>query len=98
MLEHRQRELVMVRHLRQHVVDPGDGLALAADRRDLQRLRSGAPPASPTPLPPTPTDDELVDSIGALVDLWYVRLVERQPFGMMARERVAVLHRVHQAV
>ena len=97
-LEQRQRELVMVRHLRQHVVDPGDGLALAADRRDLQRLRSGAPPAMPAPLPPTATDDELVDAVGALVDLWYVRLVERQPFGLMPRERVAALHRVQQAV
>jgi hypothetical protein len=98
LLEQRQRELVMVRHLRQHMVDPGDGLALAADRRDLQRLRSGVPPAMPAPVLPTASDDELVDAIGALVDLWYVRLVERQPFGMMPRERVAALQRVHQAV
>lgn len=98
LLEQRQRELVMVRHLRQHAVDPGDGLALAADRRDLQRLRSGVPPAMPAPLQPTATDDELVDAIGGLVDLWYVRLVDRQPFGMMPRERVAALQRVQQAV
>lgn len=88
----------MVRHLRQHALDPGDGLALSADRRDLQRLRSGIPPAPPSPLAPTATDDELVDAIGALVDVWYVRIVERQPFGPMPRERVAGLQRVQQAV
>jgi hypothetical protein len=98
LLEQRQRELVMVRHLRQHVLDPGDGLALAADRRDLQRLRSGTPPAMPAPLPSSATDDELVDAIGALVDVWFVRIVERQPFAMMPRERVAAVQRVHQAV
>lgn len=97
LLEQRQREIVMVRHLRQHVVDPGDGLALAADRRDLQRLRSGVI-APVVPLAGTASDDELVDAIGALVDVWYVRLVERQPFGTMPRERLAALQRVQQAV
>jgi hypothetical protein len=98
LLEQRQREVVMVRHLREHVSDPGDGLALAADRRDLQRLRSGVPAAPAIPLPTTASDDELVDAIGALVDVWYARLVERQPFGMMPRERSAALRRVQQAI
>jgi hypothetical protein len=98
LLEQRQRELVMVRHLRQHVVDPGDGLALAADRRDLQRLRSGVIPSAAVPLAGTAPDDELVDAIGALVDVWYARLVERQPFGMMPRVRLGALQRAQQAV
>lgn len=98
LLEQRQREVVMVRHLRQHVVDPGDGLALAADRRDLQRLRSGGRAVPVAPLSPTASDDELVDAVGALVDVWYSRLVERQPFGLMPRDRVAALQRVQQAV
>jgi hypothetical protein len=98
LIEQRQRELVMVRHLRQHAIDPSDGLALSADRRDLQRLRSSVPPAAPPPLAATATDDELVDSLGALVDVWYLRLVERQPFGTMPRERIAVLQRVQEAV
>jgi hypothetical protein len=97
-LEQRQRDLVMVRHLRQHTTDPGDGIALAADRRDLMRLRSGVAPAPLAPLSSTATDDELVDSIGVLVDLWYVRVVNRQPFATMPRERVAVLQRAQQAV
>jgi hypothetical protein len=98
LLEQRQRELVMVRHLRQHVADPGDGLALAADRRDLQRLRSGTVASSPVPLTGTASDDELVDAVGALVDVWYARLVERLPFAMMPRERLAALQRAQQAV
>jgi hypothetical protein len=98
LLEQRQRELVMVRHLRQHVVDPGDGLALAADRRDLQRLRSGGIASPAVPLAGTASDDELVDAVGALVDVWYARIVERQPFAMMPHERLAALQRVQQAV
>jgi hypothetical protein len=38
----RERELALVQHLRRHLMDPGDGLALAADRRDLQRMRARA--------------------------------------------------------
>ena len=98
LLEQRQREVVMVRHLRQHVVDPGDGLALAADRRDLQRLRSHVPPAPAAPLPGNASDDELVDAVGGLVDMWHARLVGRQPFGLMPRERVGTLQRVQQAM
>lgn len=97
LLEQRQRELVLVRHLRQHVADPGDGLALAADRRDLQRLRSGIPPPV-TALPPTATDDERIDSLRILVDVWHARIVDRTPFGLMPRERLAGLSQVQRAV
>lgn len=97
LLEQRQREVVLVRHLRQHVAHPGDGLALAADRRDLQRLRSGIlPPA--TALPPAATDDQLLDSVRILVDLWHARIVDRTPFGLMPRERLAGLSQVQRAV
>jgi hypothetical protein len=98
LLEQRQREVALVRHLRQHVVDPADGLALAADRRDLQRLRAGTPPVPIAPTTPSATDDELVDSLRILVDLWYARLVDRTPFGLMSRERLAGLTQLHQAL
>jgi hypothetical protein len=98
LLEQRQREVALVRHLRQHVADPADGLALAADRRDLQRLRSGTPQTA-TALPsPSATNDELVDSLRILADVWYVRLVERTPFGLMPRERLAGLTAAQRAV
>ena len=97
LLEHRQREILLVRHLRQHVLDPVDGLALAADRRDLQRLRSGSPPPVTRPSS-TATDDDLVDSFRILADLWYVRIVDRTPFGMMPRERLSGLADVQRAV
>jgi hypothetical protein len=97
LLEQRQRELLLVRHLRQHVADPADGLALAADRRDLQRLRAGTP-ALPPALSPAPTDDALVDSLRLLADLWYARLVDRTPFGLMPRERLAGLTAAQRAV
>ena len=97
LLEHRQREILLVRHLRQHVLDPADGLALAADRRDLQRLRSGSPPPVTRPSS-TATDDDLVDSFRILADLWYVRIVDRTPFGMMPRERLSGLADVERAL
>ena len=98
LLEQRQRELVLVRHLREHVGDPGDGLALAADRRDLQRLRAGTAVVVGPSLSPTASDDELVDALRVMADLWYVRLVDRVPFGLMPRERLAGLARVQQAI
>ena len=98
LLEQRQRELVLVRHLRQHVANPADGLALAADRRDLQRLRSGPPQAAAAPLSPMATDDELIDSLRVIVDLWYARLVDRTPFGMMPREHLAGLTQVQRTL
>jgi hypothetical protein len=97
LVEQRQREVVLVRHLRQHVADPSDGLALSADRRDLQRLRS----TSPVPLSPfqaTATDDELIDAVRVLADIWYSRLVERTAFAMMSRDRLAGLAQVQRAV
>lgn len=97
LLEQRQREVVLVRHLRQHVADPGDGLALSADRRDLQRLRS-AVPSPATTLPPTATDEALLDSLRILVDVWHGRIVDRTPFGLMPRERLAGLSQVQRAV
>jgi hypothetical protein len=98
LLEQRQREVALVRHLRQHVADPDDGLALAADRRDLQRLRSGTPQIATAPPSPSATDDELVDSLRILVDVWYARLVDRTPFGLMPRERLAGLAAAQRAV
>ncbi len=50
------------------------------------------------PLTPSATDDDLVDSLRILVDLWYARLVDRTPFGLMPRERLAGLTQVQQAV
>ena len=98
LLEQRQREITLARHLRQHVADPADGLALAADRRDLQRLRSGTPQIATAPPSPSATDDELVDSLRILVDVWYARLVDRTPFGLMPRERLAGLTAAQRAV
>jgi len=98
LLEQRQREIVLVRHLRRHVALPADGLALAADRRDLQRLRSDTPPAAAAPPSPMATDDELVDSLRVIVDLWYARLVDGTPFGMMLREHLAGLTQVQRAL
>ena len=82
-----------MRHLRQHVADPADGLALAADRRDLQRLRSGTPPAGIAAAIAVGHRRRAGRLLRILADLWYARLVDRTPFGMMPRERLAGLTR-----
>ncbi len=98
-LEQRQREILLVRHLRQHVADPQDGLALAADRRELQRLRSGGSAAAGSvAATPGASAEDLVGSLRLITDVWYARLVERTPFVMMPRERLAALSGVQQAL
>jgi len=97
--EQRERELALVAHIHRHVVSPGDGLALAADRRDLQRMRIGTPDP---PLPPPPTgadqsDDTLLQSLAVLADLWQARVNDRVPFARM-RERSTALGRAEQAL
>jgi len=97
--EQRERELALVAHIHRHVVSPGDGLALAADRRDLQRMRVGTPDP---PLPPPPIgmdqgDDTLLQSLAVLADLWQARVNDRVPFARM-RERSTALGRAEQAL
>lgn len=96
--QQRERELSMVQHLRRHVADPGDGLALAADRRDLQRLRTGVPTGPVGSLSYSATDDELLDALSAVLDIWYTRIVDRTPFGLMPRERLNAIARAQQAL
>ena len=97
--EQRERELALVAHIHRHVVMPGDGLALAADRRDLQRMRIG----TPDPLPPQPAittgsnDDALLQALSSLADIWQARVNERVSFARM-REQAAVLGRAEQAL
>lgn len=99
--EQRERELALVRHIHRHIVRPGDGLALAADRRDLERARVGASPAG------TPTqalsvrgasDLDLLDRLSVALDIWYARIVERTPFHLMPRDRLERLGRADQAI
>jgi hypothetical protein len=99
MREQRERELALVVHIHRHIVAPGDGLALAADRRDLQRMRIGTPDP-PLPAPPVgadQNDDTLLRSLAVLADLWQARVNERVPFARM-RERSASLGRAAQAL
>ena len=44
------------------------------------------------------TDDELIDSLRVIVDLWYARIVDGTPFAMMPRERLAGLTQVQRAL
>jgi hypothetical protein len=99
MREQRERELALVRHIHRHIVAPGDGLALAADRRDLQRMRIGTPdpPLPPPPVGADQNDDTLLKSLAVLADLWQARVNERVPFARM-RERSASLARAQQAL
>jgi hypothetical protein len=91
-----ERELALVRHLHRHVLEPSDGLALAADRRDLQRRGPGAP--SGATLSPGASEVELLGELTILTDLWYARVIGRTPFQQMPRERLAQLSGAQRAV
>ena len=97
--EQRERELALVAHIHRHVVSPGDGLALAADRRDLQRMRVGTPdpPQPPPPIGADQSDDTLLQSLAVLADLWQARVNDRVAFARM-RERSIALGRAEQAL
>jgi hypothetical protein len=98
--EQRERELALVQHLHRHVLDPGDGLGLAADRRDLQRMRAGAIAVSApvTPLGTPVTDVSLLESLAVVADLWHARLNDRVPFGLMPKDRLSPLARAQDAL
>src|SRR4051812_24868125 len=83
-----ERELALVRHLRRHVADPSDGLAFAADRRDLARRGPGTPADGTQKAAP---ESEPVERLSVVADLWYARIIERTPFHLMSRERIARL-------
>jgi hypothetical protein len=94
--EQAERELVLVRHLHRHVLEAADGLALAADRRDLQRRGPGAPAGAA--LPAAASDVELLGELTVLTDLWYARLLGRTPFHQMPREQLARLADAQRAI
>jgi hypothetical protein len=94
--EQAERELALVRHLHRHVLEPSDGLALAADRRDLQRRGPGAP-AGPA-LSASASDVELLGELTVLTDLWYARVIGRTPFHRMPREQLARIADAQRAI
>ena len=95
----RERELAMVQHLRRHLEDPGDGLALNADRRDLQRLCGGtATPGARPSLSMAPDEVELLDALSPLADVWCARPTDRTPFALMPRDRLAGLTVAQEAI
>jgi hypothetical protein len=96
----RERELALVQHLRHHLQDPGDGLSLAADRRDLQRLRTSASIAPEPPVASTPATDTLtlLDRLSVIADLWWARIDTRAPFGLVRRDQLEALGRARDAI
>jgi hypothetical protein len=92
----RERDLALVQHIQRHLKDPADGLALAADRRDLRRVVSGAArAASRAAVPGTQvTEDDLLAQLGIIAELWNLRVNDRTAFAMMPRERLELVDRV----
>lgn len=96
--EQRERELALVRHIRRHVLTPGDGLAMAGDRRDLERRGPGLQMGAAAPAPLATADAILLDRLSVVADLWYVRIVQGTPFHLIPRERVVQLGEAIEAI
>ena len=94
--EQAERELALVRHLHRHVLEPSDGLALSADRRDLQRRGPGAPAGAA--LSAGASEVELLGQLTVLTDLWYARAIGRTPFHRMPPEQLARIADAQRAV
>ncbi len=94
--EQAERELALVRHLHRHVLEPSDGLALAADRRDLQRRGPGAPAGAA--LSSGASDVELLGQLTILTDLWHARMIGRTPFHRMPPEQMARIADAQRAI
>ena len=90
-LEQRARDVTLVRHVRQHLAAPEDGVSLAADRVDLRSavLRSSrAERGAPSQL----------DALVVLVETWHRRVNERVPFAMMGPDALALVHDARRAL
>jgi len=94
--EQAERELALVRHLHRHVLEPSDGLALTADRGDLQRRGPGAPAGAA--ISAGASDVELLGQLTGLTDLWYARVIGRTPFHQMPPAQLARIADAQRAI
>lgn len=96
----RELELFLVEHIQRHLKEPGDGLSLAADLRDLRRVRSeaGAAIASRAGAN-TPADEEAaLRDLAIVAELWALRVNGRTAFPMMPRDRFQQVDRAQAAL
>jgi hypothetical protein len=91
------RELALVRHLREHLAHPDDGLALSGDRRDLARAIGRRPPAARLPSGPAAADPGL-EALDVIADTWHARVNDRTPFGLIGRDRLVRLDAAERAL
>lgn len=91
------RELALVRHLREHLAHPDDGLALSGDRRDLARAIARRPPAT-DPLTGPAAADPGLEALDVIADTWHARVNERIPFGLIGRDPLTRLDRAERAL
>ncbi len=85
------RDVALVRHVRQHLAAPEDGVSLAADRVDLRSavLRSSrADRGAPSPF----------DTLAVLVETWHRRVNERVPFAVMGPDALALVRDARRAL
>lgn len=96
----RELELFLVEHVQRHLKDPGDGLSLAADLRDLRRVRSeaGEATASWTGARAPADENAALRELAIVAELWSLRVNGRTAFPMMPRERFQLVDRAQAAL
>jgi hypothetical protein len=100
-LAHLALELALVRHVREHLAWPEEGLSLAADRRDLAQAIVRRPAAATRVVgvgPAASTPHDWIADAGVVADVWHARVNERRRFGLVGREPLERLDRLQAAL
>ena len=88
----RERELLIVRHVREHLAVPDDGVALAADRNDLRAAAIAAARAREAgSLDPW-------DDLAVIAETWHRRVNERASFALMGRAQFELVAEARRAL
>jgi hypothetical protein len=100
-LAHLALELALVRHVREHLIWPEDGVSLHADRQDLAHALLRRPAAMPRTAgvgPAARARHDWIGDAGVVADVWHARVNLRQRFGMAGRAPLERLDRAHSAL
>lgn len=92
------RELAIVRHLREHLAAPDDGLSLSGDRRDLARAIGRRPRVAARSASAWTADAPDLEAFDIIADAWQARVGERTTFALTSPDRLERIARAERTL